>query len=303
MRALRLFVFLLAALWGTAALAGTPEQIQVGGLTRNYLLYVPQAVAPHPALVVILHGGGNPTRWMERMTGFDTYADQRGFIAVYPEGIDKHWNDGRSTIVNKVDDVGFISALISQLSTQFGVDPARVYVTGMSNGALMAETLGCRLAGQITAIAPVSGSLPADVAPGCAPSAPVSALLIQGDADPVVPYDGGNVLVYHGQGEGGGVIGSPASAQFWAHADGCGTLGAARDLPPQVPEDPTRLSVAETSTCRGGSTVELITIHGGGHVWPGFVPRNTLLGAPTQQLNATATIVDFFFNHPPQAQP
>jgi len=282
------------------ALAIAPGHITVDGLDRTYLLHVPANLPAHPALILAFHGGGGTAAGMEKLTGFDALADERGFIMVYPQGLQRRWNDGRGTIKNKVDDAGFVAALITQLTAQYGVDPGRVYATGMSNGAILANTLGCRLAGQIAAIAPVSGSLPVDVARGCSPARPVSVLLIAGTADPIVPFNGGAVRNFHGRGEGGDVTGAPATSRFWAQVDGCKGFAAPIYPPVLRADDPTRLEQLDATACRSGVDVRLIEVQGGGHVWPGgaqYLPR-FIIGPGSWQLNASAAIVDFFLTHP-----
>jgi polyhydroxybutyrate depolymerase len=280
--------------------ASTAGQITAGGVERSYLLHVPAKLPAHPALIIALHGGGGTAEGMEKLTGFDALADAQGFITVYPQAIDRRWNDGRSTIKIKSDDVGFIAALVARLEAQYGIDPNRIYATGMSNGAIFANFLGCRLAGQLAAIAPVSGSLAADLTPPCAPARPISVLLIAGTADPIVPFNGGSVRNFHGRGVGGVVTGAPATADFWAQADGCGAFSPASFPPPLRADDPTRLEEKTTATCRNGTNVTLISVQGAGHVWPGgaqYLPR-FIIGPGSWQMNASAEITAFFLAHP-----
>jgi len=120
-------------------------------------------------LVIVLHGGGGTGEDQVKLTegGLNTLADKEGFIVVYPDGFDKHWNDGRSgeetgyrTQEENIDDVGFISSLISYFIKELNIDPKRVYVTGMSNGAMMSYRLACELTEKIAAVAPVAGNMP-----------------------------------------------------------------------------------------------------------------------------------------------
>src|SRR4030043_256365 len=88
------------------------------------------------------------------------HTDKEGFIIVYPQGVGRHWNDGRKGANDRahkenIDDVGFISLLIDRLVTEWNINPARIYVTGISNGAGMSFMLACHLSKKITAIAPV----------------------------------------------------------------------------------------------------------------------------------------------------
>ena len=96
------------------------------------------------------------------MTNYNAVADQHGFVVVYPEGIDLSWADGRGASVpdrQGVDDVGFLAALADRLTQDFGIDRGRVFATGMSAGAFMANRLACARADVFSAIAPVAGTL------------------------------------------------------------------------------------------------------------------------------------------------
>ena len=131
------------------------------------------------------------------MTGFTRKVEPERILVVYPEGSGRFktrpltWNVGHCcghALEKRVDDVGFISALIDKLSAQYPVDPARIYVTGMSDGAMMSHRIGNELSPRIAAIAPVVGALFGDEAP---PTRAVSALMINGLLDKSVPPQGG----------------------------------------------------------------------------------------------------------------
>ena len=218
--------------------AGTPPptgaswgQLTSGDRERTYRLFVPPAYDPRtPApLVFVLHGGGGSGEVVARQTRFDREAESGGFIAVYPDGVvgadgARNWADGRPGLCverNGVDDVGFLTDLIDVVAAAYSVDPARVYATGISNGAFMSYRLACERAERIAAIAPVAGTL--TVAP-CAPSRPVSVLHIHGTADRYVPLAGGI-----GISRTPGFLLMPVAEaiRFWREADGC------RDLPRQ----------------------------------------------------------------------
>ena len=104
------------------------------GLKRPYHLYVPalyDSKKPAP-LVFGLHGGGGKGNWMGKFTGLRPLADQYGFIAIYPNAVEKNWNDGRNlkdyrSMRENIDDVGFISALIDTVANQYAIDRKRVY--------------------------------------------------------------------------------------------------------------------------------------------------------------------------------
>ncbi|HEV2440831.1 MAG TPA: PHB depolymerase family esterase [bacterium] len=291
-------------LWGLpAAGAGDPtETLGAGGVARTYVLHVPPGGDPPAAraLVLAFHGGGGRGRGMVALTGLDALADRDGFIAVYPDGINRQWNDGRRTVRWAVDDVGFVAALIAALSHRFHIDRGRVYATGISNGGLFAERLACDLAPDIAAIAPVAGNMPADIAPACAPARPVSLIQISGTQDPLVPYGGGQIARPFGLGEGGVVWSVADTVAFWARRDGCDGAPVRTTPAPIAPPDGTRVVRTAYERCARGTSVALYTIEGGGHTWPGgpqYLPVG-LIGPASRQLNASEVIVEFFRLHP-----
>ena len=214
--------------------------------------------------------------------------DQYGFVVAYPDGIDLSWADGRGASIpdrQGIDDVGFLAALIDRLSVEYGIPPGRVFVTGMSAGAFMANRLACDRADLISAIAPVAGTLGAGVP--CAPSRPVSVLQIHGTADPVVPYTGGGMV---GRGGPSEILSAPALAALWAAVDGCpGALTAQAPAPGEI-----QRSVA--AGCAGGTEVALVSIDGGGHTWPAgrFALAAAVVGPTSQAINASQASAQFF---------
>ena len=285
-----------------AAAMDRSEQLRVGGSTRTYSVHVPSG--PRPAggfpVVIAFHGGGMQGAGMRRMTHFDAVADQRGFVVVYPDGIDKHWNDGRATIRNPQDDVGFVSAMIDQVERSYPINDHRIFATGISNGALFAERLGCDLSQRIAAIAPVAGTLPTDIASTCRPARKLAVLQIDGTADPIMPYRGGPVKDFGGKGEGGMVTSVADTSIFWARHNGCGGRGAPEPLPKVAPFDPTRIVRMRYMSCPVAGQVTVMTVIGGGHVWPGSdqMPRPRITGRPSRQIDASEAMADFFLSQP-----
>src|SRR5262245_12813252 len=95
------------------------------GRERTYRVYVPQRLHEPVPLIFVLHGGGGSGANMELMTrqGFNRAADRDGAIVVYPDGVGRNWNDGRTGVRSKameenVDDVGFFRALVRELSAR-----------------------------------------------------------------------------------------------------------------------------------------------------------------------------------------
>ncbi len=165
------------------------QTIDSGGASRTFHLYRPQGLNGPAPLVVMLHGGFGSGEQAEGAYHWDSEADNGHFLVAYPDGLNRAWNAGSccgEPQRTNVDDVGFITAMVAAIEQQTPIDPARVYATGMSNGAMMALRLGCQT-DTFAAIAPVAGTLLTD----CSQARPTSMLQIHGTADDRVPYNGG----------------------------------------------------------------------------------------------------------------
>jgi polyhydroxybutyrate depolymerase len=214
-------------------------------------------------------------------------ADKEGFLAAYPSGTGgmrrvPTWNSGNCCGYaqrNNVDDVGFLRFLIQGLERDYPVDSKRIYVAGISNGGMMAYRLGCELADQIAAIAPVEG---AQNVP-CRPSAPVSVIIFHGTADRLVPFEGGTTPYPLGPRRSDTPVAETVA--FWVDHDGC--LATARH------EESPAAHTDVFSGCKGGASVALYAIQGGRHIWPGASPFG-------KGISATDLMWAFFASHPKQ---
>jgi len=234
-----------------------PAGVTVGGLQRTYLVHVPAGIEQPNGLVINLHGAGMTGGQQAAMTNYNAIADQHGFVVAYPDGVDFSWADGRGASVpdrQGVDDVGFLVALVDRLTDEFGIDRGRVFATGMSAGAFMANRLACERADVVAAIAPIAGTLGTTFP--CAPSRPVSVLAVHGTGDQVVPFNGGPML---GRGGPSDIVSAPALAQRWRELDGC---------PAPVEDSPApAVHRLTASGCADGTEVAFVHVDGGGHTW------------------------------------
>ncbi len=269
----------------------TAHTLRVARVERSYLLYVPTGYqASHPsALVLVFHGAGGYPGQMARATKFTLLAEHEGFVVAYPAGLRRRWNDGRSLVSS--DDVGFVRALLDTLAHELSIDPKRIYATGISNGAMFTYRLACDLPGVLAAVAPVAGAMPAAIAGSCAQPVPVALAAFQGTEDRLVPYSGGNVAARRGE-----VMSATASVERWATAAGCTGTPVVTDEPDRV-TDGTRVRLSSWTGCKDGRDVQLYSIEGGGHTWPGGPGWARALGRTTRDLDATATIWSFFSSH------
>jgi len=200
----RIVLGTIAVLVSAAALGAEVwnSSLVSGGRTRDFRVFVPSAYDGQRSLplVLVLHGGRGTAAQIENHTGFSLLAETEGFLAAYPQGVDKQWNDGREARTIKpqqldIDDVGFISALIDAVSKRYAVDGDRIYAAGISNGGFMSQRLACALSGRLAAVASVAATMPAPLLGECRPASKVSVLIMNGTDDPLVPYQGGPVHI------------------------------------------------------------------------------------------------------------
>jgi polyhydroxybutyrate depolymerase len=263
--------------------------ITSGGLQRSFDLHVPPKYDPTRGtpLVFMFHGYSMTAASIAAATHFSDVADARTMIVAYPTGTGPanfaSFNAGDccgTAASSQVDDVGFTRDMLSNLEADYCVDPKRVFSTGLSNGGFFSYTLACELSDKIAAVAPVAGVL--GVAPAtCAPSRPVPVLHIHGTGDVVVPYGGG---VYRSVG---------ATVDAWKAKDTCAPADGGAGTVVYTKGD---VSCTSFGPCAAGSDVELCTVTGGGHQWPGgsLLPYG---GSPTPNLIASEAIADFFQAH------
>lgn len=282
--------------------------IQANGLERSYRIHIPPDLPQNttPMLLFVLHGGGGTGEGMERsltLGGFNTLADQHNCIVVYPDGFEKNWNDGRKNCSDpahqqNIDDIGFFTILIENLSNEFNIDQNRIFITGISNGAMMSYRLACEMPEKIAAIAPVAGVLPIDLLPYNISEVPISVCVISGTHDPLVPWEGG--LVGFPRNPRGIVLSVPESVSFWVMHNNCSTPPNSTLLPDIDPADHTWVQRDIYSNATNNTVVILYTIYNGGHTWPDgyqYLPKS-LIGRTTHDINANTVIWDFFSAHP-----
>lgn len=257
----------------------TVHTMAFGGLDRTYRVHKPPGLTAAAPLVVMLHGAFGDGEQAEDSYGWDQVADSAKFVVAYPDGIGRTWNAhgccGRAEQEN-IDDVGFITTMVGEISAAMPIDKSRVYVAGISNGGIMSYALACN-SDIFAAIGPDAATM---LDPCPAPH-PTSVIHIHGTGDRLVPYDGG---------QGASTVNGPSIPDvnaFWRKVNQCG--------PPDVTiKAPVTTSIA---ACADHRSVELITIDGGRHQWPGGTTFLERLG-PSHALNATETIWQFFEAHP-----
>lgn len=295
---------------GASTVAAGEERVTLrsGGVERWYLRHVPPAhdgTTPVPA-VVDLHGYTEGADVHAVHSALGPFGDGHGFVTITPHGAGTvaMWQAAPGS-----PDVTFVGDLLDQVEETLCVDTARVFVTGLSNGAMMTSVLACEMADRFAAAAPVAGVTRID---GCDPARPVPLVAFHGTEDPFLDFEGGF---------GPGVANLPTS-------DGSGTIGEAAGAGPAGPtvpevvaawaerngcsdDAPTEEALADDVTvvghdCPAGAEVELYRVEGGGHTWPGaemLKAATDVVGITTFSVSADEVMWEFFQDHPLPAGP
>lgn len=281
------------------------RSITVNERLRSYYLHVPASLPKekNAPLVMVFHGGGGEGQGAARHTKFNELADKENFIVVYPNGIRNNWNDGREDAkmqahLEKIDDVAFVNAMIDAISKEYKIDAKRIYATGISNGGIFSHYLAANLSNRIAAIAPVVGGMADPFHKQFKPEKPVSVLIFQGTADPLVPYDGGDIA----RGGRGKIISTDETVKLWTKHDGLKEQPTSNESFDNDKADDCAVEKRAWSGGKDKTEVVLYKLIGAGHTWPGssqYLPR-VAIGGVCREINATEIIWEFFKQHPKQ---
>jgi polyhydroxybutyrate depolymerase len=212
-------------------------------------------------VVILLHGFNTSSETEASIGGWRQTALRDSFTLVLPEGQGASWNAGGCCAYAQrahIDDIGYLTAVLDQVTKLPTTDPSRIYVVGESNGGMMAYAFGCAHADRIAAIVSVEGT----PVTSCRPPRPIPVLHVHGRADQTVPYNGGQSLIAL-------LLGvqfpsAPGAVGRVAQAMGCGA--------PSADVVAGKVTTRDWTNCGGGSHVRLVSIDGMGHHWPGGEP-------------------------------
>lgn len=266
------------------------QWIEVNGVARSYLLYVPRGLEATTAvpLVLSLHGYASWPASFAQVTGWGALADKHGFVVAYPAatGLPKRWHTDIAA-AGEVDDLAFLSAVIEDVADKQALDRRRIYLSGLSNGAGMVNAMARLRPAGIAAMGTVAGAY---VAPQGEPetSRPLPVIAFHGTADPLVPFGGGAV----NERQGWVFPAVETWAAEWAQRNGC-------TAPPVTSAVSEHVSETRYGSCAADNEVVLYTITGGGHSWPGGRdPLRLTIDPLLDAINASAVMWEFFERHP-----
>jgi polyhydroxybutyrate depolymerase len=301
--------------------------LENGGLQRVYKVHVPPSYdqkSPMPA-ILNLHGGGGNSDGQISISQMNMTADKDGFIVIYPDGTGKKtmgeafetWNSGTccgSAKDNNVDDVSFLSQVISETEGKFNIDKKRIFVAGYSNGAMMAMKLACEISDRVAAIATIAST---QAIPDCHLARPVPMIHFHGTKDNCHYYNGGMcggcfADLFHS-------IGLPLKKDEYA----CGSAQSDIDNwriqnncsnESEIVFQKGSTQCVSYDQCKGNGEVEFCTMNGAGHIWPGgksyaidscesnptghaCTRWKEIIGLESNDINANDAMWEFFQKH------
>ena len=260
--------------------------ITFDGLSRSYILYVPNTAPPPSGYPVILGFAGytETAALFAEQCLFPTMPKASGYVQIYPQGVQDSWNCGNGWFgyagTNKIDDLGFVQAVLTEVGNTVAIDKTKVYATGISLGGEFSAYLACKYPQQIAAICQVSCAFQGAIVN---PGLPMPVMLIKGTMDPESPI------------AGGGTTNAPPFAaleNFWQTANA--TKGT-------MIQTLFNGLVTETIFTGGSAQTAAYVVTGMGHQWPvagdgtDYIPSGIYVGPPCPSpVNLNSNIINFF---------
>lgn len=252
------------------------HRFEQDGYRRRYMLYSPRSLKnstePRP-LVVVIHGGASSDRGMMKLDKrrWNKLADEHGFYVAYPNAVDKLWDFGEGLtsddLDHRVDDLAYFHRVLDDVSSRKRIDQERIFATGISRGGQSSYYLACNMPERIRAIMPVAMSLPEFMHDECVVGKPIGIAVVNGTADPQVPYEGGWITVFRKKRDI--VLSTDRTLALWRNRNGCADEPHTIS-PVDLPGDNTSVSISEWTRC-SGAPVKLYRVNNGGHTWPSGV--------------------------------
>lgn len=269
------------------------RELAVNDFQRDYRLFTPESANLNRPVSVMMVLHGEPRIDMAVVSGMNSHANARGFVAVYPnaafEGDWVHACDCTANGVRGVNDVEYFEALLADLALAFPAGMDRIFVSGFAEGALMAWTLACSIPEQFDGFAMVSGSMWNEAVSKCLGHQPTPVVIFNGNVDPRFPWEGTTVSVPFGPDQS--VVGVVDNVGFWAGQNGC-PQGPIVESLTDLHDDGTSVDRWSWDDCSAPAL--FYEVIGGGHPWPGMpISLDPSLGVNSLEIDATQIMVDF----------
>ena len=196
---------------------GLKQSILHNGISRDYILHVPENLPTNAPLVVVSHGYTSSANTMMAYSGMNKVADAEKFLVVYPQGTkdlrgNNFFNVGYEFHASsKVDDLGFIKTLVTKVADEYQINPNHIFATGMSNGGDLSYFLACYASDIFQAVAPIAGTMMQTTIETCKPKKGMPIFAVHGKADDVTYFDGDMA----NRDKWGPYPGIPAVIQHW----------------------------------------------------------------------------------------
>lgn len=293
-----IFIFLLASQSLVYAKI-VHKSIISSDIKRNYLLHIPQIYKKQNKtrpLIFVFHGGGSKAENILHYSKFNQLANKENFIVVYPNAIDKNWNDGRGVRKfqshrENIDDAQFVFDMIKQVKKSYKIN--KIFITGISNGGMFTQYLAIKYPQHFKAAASVVGGMPKKITWHLKKKQAIPFLLMAGTKDPIMPYNGGGVGF---MGFRGKIISMPKTIDLWVQINKTHATPKIVNIIDSNKKDNTRIEKITYGLKGSKSQVVFYKMNGGGHNWPGAKKglAKFLVGNLPKDIDATKEIWDFF---------
>lgn len=253
------------------------------GLGRRVVIVRPEtpALEPAPAMLLLHYAYGTPER-MANLARVSRLAAERGAWIILPEAVNRQWRENPNGL-NLVDDIAFLEKVVTVVTRDYPIDAARIHLAGMSKGGFMATHMACQSEFPFAGLALIAAGMRRQQDLQCPLERPLPVIAAHGTRDFIVPYDGRL-----------GLLSANANFDRWATQNGCDPASEAIEARPSAVDDGTSVIERTNRDCAANSAVQLLTVEGGGHTWPGSIPVFGIsLGPTSGNLDATFAIWDF----------
>lgn len=282
------------------------RSINTAGLQRSYYLFVPEEPSKAKT-VLLLHGNRGSS---EQILGLERtksphklwldVARRDNVLLIVPDGEigsegHRGWNDCRNDAPTNPtsDDVLFLSTLLDTVATEFNTEDKKAFVVGTSNGGVMSMRLADQIPEKLHAFAAVVASRPLNSK--CSPAnTPVSALFMNGTADPILPYAGGHIKPQRGE-----LFSTIDTVAYWINRNQTTTAVASINLPDINTRDNSTVTLYEYKDGTNGTQVRHYEVVGGGHTEPSTTEKygalwKAIVGQQNNDIETVTEIWSFF---------